>query len=65
MSQSKKTQLNLRVPVETIQKLDEIVEFYQANTRLGKIYKGDVLVDIIDKYYEVMQKQKLNKRPNL
>lgn len=60
-----KTQLNLRVPKETIRKLDEIVDYYQENMRIGKIYKSDVLVDIIDKSYEVMQKQKLNKRPQL
>ena len=38
--------------------LDEIVEYYQENTKIGRIYKGDVLTDIIEKSYEVMQKQK-------
>lgn len=60
-----KSQLNVRVSSETLRKLDEIVEFYQENTKIGKIYKGDVLSDIIDKSYEVMNKQKLNKRPHL
>jgi hypothetical protein len=60
-----KSQLNVRVPSETLKKLDEIVEFYQQNTKIGKVYKGDVLADIIDKSHEVMIKQKLNKRPHL
>lgn len=62
MSSEQKVQLNVRLSRETIQKLDEIVQFYQDNTRIGKVYKGDVLTDIIDKYYDVMNKQKLNKR---
>lgn len=44
-----RSQLNVRVPVEVIKKLDEIVEFYQSNTKIGKVNKGDVLGDIIDK----------------
>ncbi len=60
-----KTQLNVRVSSETLRKLDEIVEFYQENTKIGKVYKGDVLSDIIDKSHEVMMKQKQNKRPHL
>jgi hypothetical protein len=58
-----KIQLNVRVSTETGKKLDEIVEYYQQNLKLGRIYKGDVLTDIIEKSYEVMNKQKkLNKR---
>ncbi|MDP4103719.1 MAG: hypothetical protein Q8935_02095 [Bacillota bacterium] len=58
-----KIQLNVRVSGETAKKLDEIVEYYQQNLKLGRIYKGDVLTDIIEKSYEVMNKQKkLNKR---
>lgn len=63
MSNNPKSQLNLRVPVETLKQLDEIVEFYQENTKFGRVSKGDVLSDIIDKSHEVMTKQKLNKRP--
>lgn len=63
MSNNPKSQLNLRVPAETLKQLDEIVEFYQENTKFGKVSKGDVLSDIIDKSYEVMRKQRLNKRP--
>lgn len=59
-----RSQLNVRVPVEVIKKLDEIVEFYQSNTKIGKVNKGDVLGDIIDKAHEAMVKQKLNKRPH-
>lgn len=57
-----KIQLNVRVSGETIKKLDEIVEYYQENTRLGRIYKGDVLTDIIDKSHDVMMKQKMLKK---
>lgn len=60
-----KSQLNVRVPTETLKKLDEIVDFYQENTKIGKVYKGDVLSDIIDKSHEVMIKQRQNKRPHL
>jgi hypothetical protein len=56
-------QLNLRITKDTYAKLDEIVEYYQDNLKLGRIYKGDVLTDIIEKSYEVMKKQKkMNKR---
>jgi hypothetical protein len=58
-----RVQLNVRVPKETAAKLDEIVDYYQENLKLGRIYKGDVLTDIIEKSYEVMNKQrKMNKR---
>jgi hypothetical protein len=53
-----RTQLNVRLQKETLQMLDEIVEYYQENTKLGRIYKADVLADIIEKSYEVMKKQK-------
>lgn len=51
-------QLNVRISKETSDKLDEIVEYYQENTKIGRVYKGDVLTDIILKSYDVMQKQK-------
>lgn len=53
-----KQQLNVRISKETAEKLDEIVEYYQSNTKVGRVYKGDVLTDIIEKSYEIMQKQK-------
>jgi hypothetical protein len=63
MSGETRIQLNVRISKETSNKLDEIVEYYQENTKLGRIYKGDVLTDIIEKSYEVMNKQKnLNKK---
>lgn len=65
MQNKGKVQLNVRLSPETIDKLNEIVLFYQNNTKIGKVYKGDVLTDIINKYYEVMLKQKMNKRPQL
>lgn len=58
-----RVQLNVRVAKETADKLDEIVEYYQENLKLGRVYKGDVLTDIIEKSYEVMVRQKkINKR---
>jgi hypothetical protein len=50
-------QLNMRISKDTSMKLDEIVEYYQQNTKLGRIYKADVLTDIIDKSYDLMKKQ--------
>lgn len=57
-----RVQLNIRVTKETAKKLDMIVEYYQENTKLGRIYKGDVLTDIIEKSFEVMNKQKSMKK---
>lgn len=57
MEKGERIQLNIRIMKETSEKLDEIVEYYQNNTRLGRIYKADVLTDIIDKSYELMKKQ--------
>lgn len=57
MSEAKRIQLNVRIANETSKMLDEIVDYYQQNTKLGRIYKGDVLTDIIEKSYEVMKKQ--------
>jgi hypothetical protein len=62
MGEEKRVQLNVRVTKETLEKLDEIVEYYQEHTKIGRVYKGDVLTDIIDKSYEVMNKQKKNSR---
>jgi hypothetical protein len=62
MNDAQRIQLNVRVSKETSDKLDEIVEYYQENTKIGRIYKGDVLTDIIEKSYEIMQKQKSMKR---
>ncbi|MGD6843257.1 hypothetical protein ACQCVH_12140 [Bacillus infantis] len=58
MPNEQRTQLNVRLQKETLQMLDEIVEYYQENTKIGRIYKADVLADIIEKSYEVMKKQK-------
>jgi hypothetical protein len=58
MNEAQRIQLNVRVSKDTSEKLDEIVEYYQENTKVGRIYKGDVLTDIIEKSYEIMQKQK-------
>lgn len=58
MNEEERIQLNVRVSKETSAKLDEIVEYYQKNLKLGRVYKGDVLTDIIEKSYEVMNKQK-------
>lgn len=58
LSESERIQLNVRISKDTSAKLDEIVEYYQQGLKLGRIYKGDVLTDIIEKSYEVMNKQK-------
>jgi hypothetical protein len=58
LTENGRMQLNVRITKETSAKLDEIVEYYQENLKLGRIYKGDVLTDIIEKSYEVMNKQK-------
>lgn len=57
MTDQGRIQLNLRVTKETSQKLDEIVEYYQENTNFGRVYKGDVLTDIIEKAHALMLKQ--------
>ncbi|MFZ3587672.1 hypothetical protein ACOI1C_00030 [Bacillus sp. DJP31] len=62
MGNDSRIQLNVRVSLKTSQKLDEIVEYYQENLKLGRIYKGDVLTDIIEKSHEIMMKQKLYKK---
>lgn len=62
MSERGRVQLNVRVNKETANQLDEIVEYYQKNTKLGRVYKGDVLTDIIEKSYQIMQKQKQRDR---
>ncbi len=62
LSEENRVQLNVRISKETANRFDEIVEYYQENTKLGRVYKGDVLTDIIEKSYQIMQKQKaLNK----
>jgi hypothetical protein len=58
MAENNRLQLNVRVTKETSDKLEEIVAYYQENTKIGRIYKGDVLTDIIEKSYEVMLKQR-------
>lgn len=62
MAENGRIQLNVRVTKETAAKLDEIVEYYQENLKLGRIYKGDVLTDIIEKSHEIMNKQKKAQR---
>lgn len=57
-----RVQLNVRISKEISQKLDDIVSYYQENTKLGRIYKADVLADIIEKSHEIMMKQKEIKR---
>lgn len=58
LSEESRVQLNVRITSETAKQFEEIVEYYQENTKLGRVYKGDVLTDIIEKSYQIMQKQK-------
>ncbi|SFP45481.1 hypothetical protein [Salibacterium halotolerans] len=57
MEEQKRIQLNVRVAQDTADKLDELTAYYQKHTKYGKVYKGDVLTDIIDKSYDIMEKQ--------
>ncbi|WP_102348560.1 hypothetical protein [Bacillus sp. Marseille-P3661] len=57
MAEHERIQLNLRVTKETSQRLDEIVTYYEQNTKFGRVYKADVLTDIIEKAYAAMLKQ--------
>jgi hypothetical protein len=47
MTETERIQLNIRITKETSFLLDEIVEYYQQGIKLGRVYKGDVLTDII------------------
>ncbi|WP_456271096.1 hypothetical protein [Bacillus sp. AK031] len=58
MSDQNRIQLNVRISKDTAKQLDEIVDYYQKNTKLGRVYKGDVLTDIIEKSHGLMEKQK-------
>ncbi|MCM3768793.1 hypothetical protein [Neobacillus niacini] len=63
MEHNERIQLNVRISKETAEKLDQIVEYYQQGLKLGRIYKGDVLTDIIEKSFDLMNKQKkMNRR---
>lgn len=63
MEHNERIQLNVRISKETSEKLDEIVQYYQQGLKLGRIYKGDVLTDIIEKSFDLMNKQiKMNRR---
>lgn len=58
VSSENRIQVNVRLKKDTNDKLDEIVEYYQENMKFGRVYKGDVLTDIIEKSYDIMLKQK-------
>lgn len=62
LAENERIQLNVRITKETAAMLDEIVEYYQENLKLGRIYKGDVLTDIIEKSHEIMNKQKKSQK---
>ncbi|SFL73437.1 hypothetical protein [Salibacterium qingdaonense] len=57
MPEDNRIQLNVRVEKDTAAKLDELTAYYQKHTKYGKVYKGDVITDIIEKSYEMMEKQ--------
>ncbi|UTW71057.1 hypothetical protein KHA80_21775 [Anaerobacillus sp. HL2] len=59
MNEDARIQLNVRVSKETIQQLDEIVEYYQQNTKVGRIYKGDVLTDIIESHIKLWKSKSI------
>lgn len=51
-------QLNARVPQETKNQLDSIVEYYRSQMIIGRVSQGQVLQDIIRKTYEQIEKEK-------
>lgn len=51
-------QLNARVPKETKEQLDVIVEHYRSQVIVGRVSQSHVLIDIIQKAYEEIKKQK-------
>lgn len=61
MGSKKKVQLNVRVNKETAELLDQIVAYYQENTKYGKVYKGEVLTDLIEKAHDMMEKKQQTK----
>lgn len=53
-------QLNARVPQETKDQLDSIVEYYRSQMTIGRVSQGQVLQDIIKKTYEQIEKEKVH-----
>lgn len=49
--------LNARVPQETKDQLDKIVEYYRAKLTVGRVSQGHVLQDIIKKAFEQIEKE--------
>lgn len=58
MRSTPSVQFNARVSEETMQKFNELVDYYDQITPVGKITKSEVLKDIINKTHDLMQKQK-------
>lgn len=50
-------QLNARVPQETKDQLDRIVEYYRSQITIGRVSQGQVLQDIIKKSFEQIEKE--------
>ena len=55
-------QLNARVPDETKEQLDAIVEHYRSQIIVGRVSQSHVLQDIIKKAYEDIKKQKVENK---
>ncbi|WP_404428052.1 hypothetical protein LG296_21280 (plasmid) [Ureibacillus chungkukjangi] len=51
-------QLNARVPEETKEQLDVIVEHYRSQVTVGRVSQSHVLQDIIKKAYEDIKNKK-------
>ena len=56
-------QISARVPEESKEQLDALVEAYRAQIQVGKISQGDVIADIIKKAYEQFLKAGKLKKP--
>lgn len=53
-------QLNARVPQETKEQLDKLVEHF-SRISIGRVSQGAVLQEIIKKAYEQVEKEKVQK----
>lgn len=56
-----KKQLNVRLPLETINQLNSIVNFYRNQIPIGRIPRDTVLADIIRVSHEQMKKSQAKK----
>jgi len=49
-------QLNARLPLETKEQFEKIIEYYRSTIQIGKVSQSDVIQDLIKKSYEQLEK---------